>query len=127
AAPRPEPPAHVRQPVGGGPAVRVHALCDVLELPVVAGDDLEDGHRVLAPDVHPPLDLADLLHLVEDLQPLADLRDLRWRGADEEGRLEVLVLDAVGPGLGPEPEDDRVLLVVRIRVDEPALRGTTPP
>jgi len=93
----------------------------------VAGDDLEDGHGLFAPDVHPPLDLAEFLHLVEDLEALADPRDLAERRPDEERGLEVRVLDAVGPVLVPEPQDDRVLLVVRIRVDEPALRGSTPP
>ena len=127
AVPLAEPEVHVVQRVVVVPAVRVHDPRDVLELAVVARDDLEDGDGLLAPDVHPPLDLADLLHLVEDLQSLPHVRNLGGRGTDEEGGLEVRVLDAVGPVLVPEPEDDCVLVVVRIRVDEPALRGATPP
>ncbi len=127
AVPLPEPQVHVVQRVVVVPAVRVHNLRDVLELPVVPRDDLEDGDGLLAPDVHPPLDLADLLHLVEDFKALADVRNLLRRGPDEERRLEGLVLDAVRALLVPEPQDDRVLLVVWIRVDEPALRGWTPP
>ena len=127
AVPLAEPQVHVVQRVVVVPAVRVDDLRDILELAVVTGHDLEDGDRVLAPDVHPPLDLADFLHLVEDLEAFPHPWDLLRRGSHEERRLEGLVLDAVGALLVPEPEDDCVLVVVRIRVDEPALRGWTPP
>jgi len=123
AVPLAEPEVDVVQRVVVVPAVRRDDLRDVLEFLVVAGDDFEDGHGLLAPDVDAPLDLPDLLHLVEDPEALSDLAPLGRRGPDEERDLELRVLDPVGPALSPQPQDDRVLVVVRIRVDEPTLRG----
>jgi len=44
----------------------------------------------------------------------------------EERRHDPRVLDPMRPSLVPEPEDDRVAVVVRIGVDDPAVRRVFP-
>src|SRR3972149_5747355 len=45
----------------------------------------------------------------------------------EKRRQEPRILDSVGVPFVPEPEDHRVAVVVPVGVDDPAVRGRTPP
>jgi hypothetical protein len=121
-----EPQVHVEETMVDVAAVGVEDASDLGQVAVVSRHDLEDGFGLVVLEGDASLDLADLAHAIEDLDATPEGGELARRGVQEEGRHEARVLDPVRALLVPEPEDHRVLVVVRIRVDDPSVRGTPP-
>ena len=121
-----EPHVDVEEAVVHVAAVGVEDVSHALQVAVVAGHDLQDGLRLVILQGNTVGDLAYLLHPIEDLDASLDRGQIARRCMQEERRHESRVLDAMGAALVPEPKDHRVLVVVRVGVDDPAVQESPP-
>ena len=107
--------------------VAVDGVREVLEVGIPPREDLEDGDLLPTLETDSPPDEMRLPDAVEDLHALAELLQVLQGRVNEERRVVGYVLDAVRLAPGPQPEDEAVLLMVRVGVEDPALHGHLPP